>query len=95
MHISADKIQEFGLTESIKCPRCGKDVYMKLLKATNGLGVFNVSLVNLNIDLFAICPECNSMFTVDDSIAKRAGKNNSNQFTMINDKKIKFLRELK
>ncbi|MCR4747748.1 MAG: hypothetical protein K5836_04685 [Clostridiales bacterium] len=95
MHISADKIQEFGLTESIKCPRCGKDVYMKLLKATNGLGVFNVSLVNLNIDLFAICPECNSMFTVDDSIAKRAGKNNSNKFTMINDKNIKFLRELK
>lgn len=95
MHISADKIQEFGATEEIKCPRCGKAVNMNLLRATNGLGVFNVSLVNLNVDLFAICPECNSLFAVDDSIAKRAGKSNSNNFMMVNEKNIKFLRELK
>ena len=95
MHISADKIQEFGATEEIKCPRCGKSVNMNLLRATNGLGVFNVSLVNLNVDLFAICPECNSLFAVDDSIAKRAGKSNSNNFMMVNEKNLKFLRELK
>ncbi|MBR6479274.1 MAG: zinc-ribbon domain-containing protein [Clostridia bacterium] len=95
MHLSADKIQEFGNTEAITCPKCGKSVYMNLLKATNGIGVFNVSLVNINTDLFAICPECQSLFSVNKDISKRATKSKSNNFTMVNEKNITFIRELK
>lgn len=95
MKIAADNIKEFGNTEDICCPRCGKHVYMNLLKATNGIGVLNVSLLDFNVDLFAICPECNSMFAVDKDIAKRAGKEKSNNYSMINEKNITFIKDLK
>ncbi len=95
MKFSADNIKEFGNTEDIVCPRCGKHVYMNLLKASNGLGVFNVSLINYNVDLFAICPECKSMFAVNKDIAARAGKEKSNNYSMVNEKNITFLKELK
>lgn len=95
MKIAADNIKEFGNTESITCPRCGKNVYMNLLKATNGLGVFNVALINFNVDLFAICPECNSMFAVDKDIAAKAGKEKSNNYSMVNEKNITFIKDLK
>ena len=43
MKIAADNIKDFGTTEAILCPRCGKNVFMQLLKATNGVGVFLLS----------------------------------------------------
>ena len=95
MKLAADNIKEFGNTEDIICPKCGKHVYMNLLKATNGIGIFNVSLVNFNIDLFAVCPECSAMFKVRDDIAQRAGKEKSNNYTMVNEKVLEYIRDLK
>lgn len=95
MKIAADSIKEFGNTESIKCPRCGETVYMNLLKASNGIGVFGISLLDYNCDLFAICPKCNALYSVDSDIAKRAGKAKSNNYSMVNEANITFLRDLK
>lgn len=95
MKIAADNIKEFGTTEAIICPRCGKSVYMQLLKATNGVGVLNVPLLTFNIDLFAICPECSSMFAVNNDIAKKIGSSNkTNKYSMVNEKNITFLKDL-
>lgn len=94
MKIAADNIKEFGNTEDIICPKCGKHVYMNLLKATNGLGVFNVPLLTVNVDVFAICPECSAMFAVDNKISNKM-KGASNNYTMVNEKNITYIRDLK
>ncbi len=94
MKFSADNIKEFGTTEAIKCPKCGNTVYMNLLKATNGLGIFNVSLLTVNVDVFAICPSCSAMFAVDNKISNKLSAAQNN-YTMINEKNITFIRDLK
>ncbi len=95
MKIAADNIKDFGTTEAIVCPRCGKNVFMQLLKATNGVGVLNVPLLTFNVEVFAICPECSSMFAVNDDIAKKIGSGKTNKYSMINEKNITFIRDLK
>ncbi len=95
MKIAADNIKDFGTTEAIICPRCGKNVFMQLLKATNGVGVLNVPLLTFNVEVFAICPECSSMFAVNNDVAKKIGGGKTNKYSMINEKNITFLRDLK
>ena len=95
MKLSVDKIEEYANSEAIVCPNCKKNVYMKLLRAENSLGVLNIPLLTVNTDVFAICPECSALFTLNKNIAKTAAKNKSNNFTMINDANLTFVRVLK
>lgn len=95
MKLAADHIRNFGVTEDIICPQCHKTVYMNILKASNGVGAFGISLYDYNHDLFVICPECMALYSVDHDIAERAGKEKSNNFTMINEGNITFIRTLK
>lgn len=95
MKIAADHFKEFGNSEDICCPRCGKHVYMKLFKATNGIGPLGISLYDLNVQLFAFCPECGAFYTVDEEITRRAAKSRSNNYSMVNEKNIIYLRDLK
>ncbi len=95
MKLAADHIKNFGVTESITCPQCQKPVFMNILKASNGVGAFGISLYDYNHDLFVICPECMALYSVDREIAKRAGKEKSNNYSMINEGNITFIRTLK
>ncbi|NLL63549.1 MAG: hypothetical protein GX241_04820 [Ruminococcaceae bacterium] len=95
MNLLADNIKDFGITEDIICPRCKATVYMNILKASNGIGFLGFKLYDFKIDLFTICPECNALYSVDSEIAKRAGKERSNNYTMINEGNITFVRDLK
>lgn len=74
LHVKpTDKIREFGETVTIKCPECGKDVSMKVLRTSMGVGMLGYSLFNYKYGLFTICPECHSIFSVDDETATREG----------------------
>ena len=68
-----DKIREFGETVNITCPECGKEVSMKVLRTSMGVGVLGFSLYNYKYGMFTICPECHAMYNVDNETAEREG----------------------
>ena len=70
MKKTADAIGKFGESKAITCPQCGKEVNMQMLRSSNGVGIFGISVLNYKHDLFAICPECASLFGVDRSVSK-------------------------
>ena len=80
MKKTADAIGAFGESKNILCPQCGKDVKMKLLRASNGLGAFGISVFNYSHDLFAICPECNALFGVDRTVSKVQARNTLDRY---------------
>ena len=79
MKKTAEAIGNFGETNPIACPQCGKSVRMQVLRATNGVGLFGISLYNVNQDLFAICPQCDALFSVDRNVSKITAKEKGNQ----------------
>ena len=80
MKKTADAIGIFGESNQIACPQCGNKVHMKVLRASNGVGLFGISLYNVNHDLFAICPKCAALFSVDRAISKTEAKETGKRF---------------
>lgn len=70
MKKTADAIGKFGESKAITCPHCGKEVNMQMLRSSNGIGIFNISVLNYKHDLFAICPQCSALFGVDRKVSK-------------------------
>ncbi|MBQ1530033.1 MAG: hypothetical protein IIZ76_07105, partial [Clostridia bacterium] len=65
MKKTSDAIGFFGGSKPVACPNCGKTVNMQMLRSSNGIGAFGISVLNYRHDLFAICPECSALFGVD------------------------------
>lgn len=70
MKKTADAIGKFGESKPVACPQCGKTVKLQILRSSNGIGAFGISILNYRHDLFAICPECAALFGVDRSVSK-------------------------
>lgn len=74
MKKTTDTIEKYGESLPVNCPHCGKNVKMQMLRSSNGIGAFNISVFNYKHDLFAICPECSALFGVDPDVAKTEAK---------------------
>ena len=61
MKKTSDAIGFFGGSKPVACPNCGKTVNMQMLRSSNGIGAFGISVLNYRHDLFAICPECSAL----------------------------------
>ncbi len=83
MKKTADAIGNFGETKQITCPKCENAVHMQVLRASNGVGLFGISLYNVNHDLFTICPDCGALFSVDREVSKVEAKETNNQYVGI------------
>lgn len=86
----ADTIGNYGETAIMECPHCNKNTKMKVLRASNGIGAFGVSLFNYNHDLFVICPECDALFGVDKAVAKEEAKSNFSNFVDVKASDLTF-----
>lgn len=78
MKKTADAIGFFGKSKLITCPKCGKDVQMKVLRSSNGIGIFGISFLNYKHDLFAICPECSALYNVDRKVSRIEARDTMN-----------------
>lgn len=94
MKITADGMKQFGNSELLCCPQCKNMVNMQVLKSSSGFGVFNVSLVDYQVELFTICPACGSIFAVDKSRAKEAGHSKSNKVNTISEAHLTFVKRI-
>lgn len=90
MKKTADAIGKFGESHVIPCPCCGKDVRMQMLRSSNGVGIFNFSVLNYKHDLFAICPECGALFSVDRSVSRVEARDTMNLYLDIPADSLKF-----
>lgn len=80
MKKTADAIGKFGESHVITCPHCGKEVKMQMLRSSNGVGIFNISVLNYKHDLFAICPECSALFGVDRKVSRIEARDTMNLY---------------
>lgn len=83
MKKTADAIGFFGESKDVACPHCGKTVKMQMLRSSNGIGAFGISVLNYKHDLFAICPECSALFGVDRKVSKVEARDTMNQYADI------------
>ena len=90
MKKTADAIGTFGESTTLTCPQCGKDVNMKVLRSSNGIGLFGVSVYNYKHDLFTICPECCALFNVDADVSKDLAKGTDHLFLDIPAESLTF-----
>lgn len=90
MKKTADAIGKFGESEIVACPKCGKEVRMQVLRSSNGIGAFGISIFNYKHDLFAICPECCSLFGVDPKVAKVEGRDTLNLYADLPAESLTF-----
>lgn len=72
--ISSDIVRKVDDKTPLVCPECGKEVHMKFIQSSMGLGVMGIPLYNYKYDIYAICPECHSLFAVDPDVAKVVSK---------------------
>ncbi len=87
MKKTSDAIGFFGGSKPVACPNCGKTVNMQMLRSSNGIGAFGISVLNYRHDLFAICPECSALFGVDRKVSK---VDTMNQYLDIPAESLKF-----
>lgn len=80
MKKTADAIGKFGESKAITCPHCGKEVNMQMLRSSNGIGMFNISVLNYKHDLFAICPQCSALFGVDRKVSRVEARDTMNLY---------------
>ena len=78
MKKTSDAIGFFGGSKPVACPNCGKTVNMQMLRSSNGIGAFGISVLNYRHDLFAICPECSALFGVDRKVSKVEARDTGN-----------------
>ncbi|MBP5460386.1 MAG: zinc-ribbon domain-containing protein [Clostridia bacterium] len=83
MKKTADAIEKFCESRQVACPHCGKEVRMMMLRSSNGLGMFGVSVLNYKHDLFAICPDCGALYGVDRSVSKKQAKASADRYADI------------
>lgn len=83
MKKTADAIGFFGESKAVACPQCGKTVKMQMLRSSNGIGAFGISVLNYKHDLFAICPECSALFGVDRKVSRVEARDTMNQYVDI------------
>ena len=50
MKKTSDAIGFFGGSKPVACPNCGKTVNMQMLRSSNGIGAFGISVLNYRHD---------------------------------------------
>ena len=90
MKKTSDAIGFFGGSKPVACPHCGKTVNMQMLRSSNGIGVFGISVLNYRHALFAICPECSALFGVDRKVSKVEARDTMNQYLDIPAESLTF-----
>ncbi|MBQ8063687.1 MAG: zinc-ribbon domain-containing protein [Clostridia bacterium] len=90
MKKTADAIGKFGKSHPVACPHCGKEVNMQMLRSSNGVGIFNISVLNYKHDLFAICPECSALFGVDRKVSRIEARDTMNLYLDIPAESLTF-----
>lgn len=94
MKLTSDTIQKFGSSTAIHCPQCGKMVSLDVLRASNGVGLFGISLFNYNYDLFGFCPECFALYAIKDEVTKTEAHQGHNHPTQITEEDLIYLQTL-
>ncbi len=90
MKKTADAIGFFGESKDVACPQCSKDVKMRVLRSSNGIGAFGISVLNYKHDLFAICPECSALFSVDPKVSRIEARDTMDQYADLPAESLTF-----
>ena len=60
------KVKSRGETQQLICPKCAKNVKMGVFSNFERRLAVKPTLLDLNTVYFLVCPECASVFTVDE-----------------------------
>ena len=60
------KVKEQGLTSALSCPVCNKEVEMSVFSNADGRLDSNFPFYKSKNVYILVCPECSSVFTVDE-----------------------------
>ena len=74
MKKTSDAIGFFGGSKPVACPNCGKTVNMQMLRSSNGIGAFGISV----------------LFGVDRKVSKVEARDTMNQYLDIPAESLKF-----
>lgn len=67
---NSKKIKSFGETNDITCPNCKKDVKLSVFSNNDTRFIAKLPLIESNSIYFLVCPECSSIYTVNNSNGK-------------------------
>ena len=92
MNFAADKIKLTDHKRELICPQCGESVVMKILKAKNGLGVKGINLHNIKSSAFCICPNCYSLFAMDETAGANLVDTGNKEY--LTEDKLIFIKQI-
>ncbi len=64
------KIKPAGCSPAIACPACGQAVEMRIFNSFELFKVMEIPVRSFNGRYFAVCPQCASVFELEESAAK-------------------------
>lgn len=64
------RVKATGETEGLICPRCGKEVSFGVFSNGDWRLAPKITLLDISTVYFLVCPECASVFTVDENKGK-------------------------
>lgn len=86
------KIKSRGNTYELICPNCNKLVQFGIFSNYERRLIAELPLVDCKTVYFLVCPECSSIYTVDEEIGDEAKKGCKEN---IDESKLKPLKEFK
>lgn len=64
------KIKPAGCSPAIACPACGQAVELRIFNSFELFKVMEIPVRSFNGRYFAVCPQCASVFALEESAAK-------------------------
>ena len=71
---NSKKIKEQGFTDELICPNCGKKVEMSVFSNFEGRLDASFPFIKTGNVFILVCPECTSIYTVDEDKGKLFNK---------------------